>query len=161
MLYDEALNMGLTHIGSGLPSPGPILNYQIQETHINKGEVKEAEKDLKENNTRLTNILEDTALIRDSRKPPFEFASQNAQELHAFLIEHDIPKPVADKVVIDRGIDNIEALQVALNDGTIGSIQGVGDVKVAKLQKVVDMHPQSVANVLAIPENDSGPSKTV
>jgi len=37
VLYAESLNMGLTNIGSGLPSPVPVLNYQAQETHVNKG----------------------------------------------------------------------------------------------------------------------------
>jgi len=61
--------MGLTNIGSGLSSPGPVLNYQAQETLMNRGEVKKAEKVLEETTDLLTLLLENTALIGDSRKP--------------------------------------------------------------------------------------------
>ena len=161
VLYAESRKMGFTNIGSGLPSPGPVLNYQVQETRVNKGDVVGAEKDLEDNTNLLTKLLEDPALIGDSRKPVFEFASKNAQELHAFLIEHDIPKTLADKVVIDGGIDNIESLQVAINDGSLTEIDGIGRGKAAKVKAVIHMHPQSAANVSSTPDIDSGPSNTV
>lgn len=144
-------------------SPGPILNYQVQEAYLNKKDVDVAvvEKVLKENTNLLTRLVENTPLIGDSRKRPVEFKSQNAQELHAFLIEQEIPKALADTIVIYGGIENLEALQVALNDGTFREIPGVGAKKEAKVKAVVDMHLPSEANVSSTPEIDSDPSTVV
>ena len=110
------------------------------------------------NTNLLTELLENTALIGDSRKPPFEFASQNAQELHVFLLEQGIPKALADKVVIEGNIDNIEALQAAINDGSIRDIDGLGSGKEAKLKAVVHTHPQ--ADVSSTSEINAGVSST-
>lgn len=137
VLYAESCHMVLTNIGDGLPSSAPIINYQVQEERINKGDVEIVKRELEENNNTLLQLLENTALIGDGRKALFEFASQNAQELHAFLIEYDIPKTLADKVVVEKGIETLEALQIALNDGTIREIPGVGAVKEAKMKAVV------------------------
>lgn len=105
-------------------------------------------------------MLENTALIGDSRKPEFEFASQNAQELHVFLVEQEgAAAALADKVVLEGKLENIEALQAALNDGSIQNIAGLGGGKAAKLKTVVHMHPQ--ADVSSTSDINSDPSNNV
>jgi len=74
------------------------------------------------------------------------------------LLEQGIPKALADKVVIEGDIDNIEALQAALNDGSIRDIDGLGSRKEAKLKAVVHMHPQ--ADVSSTSEINASVSST-
>jgi hypothetical protein len=131
VLYAQSCYMGFTNIGNGLPSAAPLINYEAQEAYVNKKDVDVAvvEKVLKANTNLLNHLLENKPLLGDSRQGTVVFKTKNAQEFHAFLIEQDIPQALADAVVIYGGIETLEALQVALNDGTIREIPGVGAKK--------------------------------
>ena len=159
VLYAHSRHMGLINIGYGLPSSAPVLNYQTQEAQVSAGDISTAEKALDENTDILTLLVEDPALIGDSRKVPFEFANSKAQELHTFLIEHGIAKGLAEKIVRDSDIGSIEALQAALNDGTFRNIGGVGAEKEKKVKAALDTQP--VANVSYTLESESETANTV
>lgn len=68
MLYNHANFIGLTNIGKGFPSPGPISFYQTQERYIDNGCVEETQKRVERNNNHLTNLVTFQLLIGHNRQ---------------------------------------------------------------------------------------------
>lgn len=55
MLYKDAQFIGLTNSNTGLPSPGPILNYQAQERQLEKTGITEIAEKVNGNTVILIN----------------------------------------------------------------------------------------------------------
>ena len=124
VLYNHAAFIGLTNIGNGFPSPGPILNYQTQERYIETGGEKNTKKRVEGNNTHLT-VLLDNRLIGHSGQE----VKNTADEFSNFLIENDLPGTLVETLCENLKINTFKELCDAVKNGTIADYKGIGPKK--------------------------------
>ena len=157
VLYNHATFIGLTNIGNGFPSPGPILNYQTQQRYIETGAEEKTKKRVEGNNNTLTVLVHGQRLVGHSgqevKNPEDAFSD--------FLIENNLPGTRVDILCENLKINTFEELCEAVKNGSIANYKGIGRKKEAKIQEVINQHTQMVENVLTTTDTEPGTSNTV
>jgi hypothetical protein len=137
VLYKHAKFLGLTDVGSKLPSSLRLLTLEQQEKNLTNFGLENPVKFeyLETHNSALTKKATDKSLTGNSCALP-EFETVEAQNLHDFLTKNEIklPKSLADLLVKKYGIHNLNELQTKTIDKSLLNESGFGENKLNLLE---------------------------
>lgn len=138
VLYNHAKFLGLTNVGSKLPSSLRFLTLEQQEKNLINFGLENPNKFeyLELHNNELTKIVTDKGLTGNNCVLP-EFKSVEAQNFHDFLTKNEVklPRSLTDLLVKKYGIHNLDDLQTKVIDKSLLNESGFGESKLNQVEK--------------------------